>query len=126
MAVKDFSKNIEDFVGSLIKASEKETPTFVGRFYGFDAVVEHKTLLLVNPALQYSEAKGFAIFLAKHGWDQGAQLGVVTYALPGELFPREAHYVNVDRITVRRDKMYDELSRLSRIMEEYNSVFSNA
>ncbi len=44
MAVRDFSRNIEGLVDSLIRSADRGGLSFVGKFYGFDAVVKHRAL----------------------------------------------------------------------------------
>lgn len=123
---QDFSGNVDGLVDALVASMEKGyvLPVHIGKFYGFDVFAHHSSMVMTRPELKPNDAQGLATFLVQNGWNQGADKGIRYFAFSDRDGRRILYlpYVNVDRITQRREKLQSEMSELAKILESYGKV----
>ncbi len=121
---QDFSGNVDGLVDALIKSTGAGGAVYIGGFYGFDVFAYHSSMVMTRPELKPNDAQGLAAFLVQNRWKQGADTGIKYFAFSDRDGKRILYlpYVNVDRITQRREKLQSEMSELARILESYGKV----
>lgn len=120
ITTKDFSHDIDGLVNSLMQSAEGETTGYIGNFFGFGIVAKNTCIYLTHPELSAVDALKMQQRLTDNGWVQGVNLGIMTspYATHGS--DSYVHYIEVDRVTSRKEKLRNEMAQLARILEPYS------
>ncbi len=119
--MSDFTRDIDGLVDASTDAAIKGGPIYLGTFHGFDLFVRDWSLLLTHPEWRTRDSDALRVYLKNNGWYSIGGFGEmkVQYA-EGQI---QIHYMNVNRITQRREKLRDEFLELSRLLESYRTNY---
>ena len=114
----DFSGQIDQLADAAITAAEENKALYLGKFHKCDLMVRHWGLLIVltHQEQGVTDAKYLEHYLRGNGW-RGCG-GIDKIEVDGRSFP----YLNVSRITVRKEKFSQELHKLEGLLSSYASV----
>ena len=118
----DFSNDIGGLVDALTDSTQNEGIVHIGKLGRFDVFSYHLNVLLTHPELDAVDARELSRYLIDNGWKQSANLGAMGSPYPIRNQVPDVPYIDVDRITQRKEKLSREMSELSGLLENYRRV----
>lgn len=111
----DYSKNISGLVDDAIKAADKGGKVYLGKFHDFNLFVRDRCLWLTSGSIDMWDLHAY---LTKYQWCVGGIPEPAGLEGNGNL----SLALDINRITIRKEKLCREMSELSELLKVYRML----